>query len=54
MYPMRGGHVPRRRQTSSNPWARIEKAADEAARQVIEEDRMLREYGIQPPNGRTR
>lgn len=36
------------------PFERIERAADQAAQQVLEEDRALRKYGIVPPNGRSR
>ena len=37
-----------------DPFARIARAADAAAEQVLEEDRLLRQYGIEPVTGRSR
>ncbi len=37
-----------------NPFARIERAADAAAEDVLREDRLLRQFGIVPSAGRTR
>jgi len=37
-----------------HPWKRIEAAADEAAEQVLKEDRLLRKYGTSPHDGRSR
>lgn len=34
--------------------ASIALAADVAAEQVLDEDYLLRRYGVKPPNGRTR
>lgn len=34
--------------------ARIDRAADAAAEQVLTEDYMLRKYGIEPEHGRSR
>lgn len=39
---------------SGDPFARIERAADRAVDEVLEEDRLLREYGIEPEHGRSR
>ena len=44
----------RRKDKATDPWTRIERAADKAARDVLEEDRLLREYGIEPEAGRSR
>lgn len=44
----------RRKTKTTNPWTRIERAADAAAAQVLEEDKLLREYGIVPERGRSR
>ena len=44
----------RKHKQQSNPWSRIERAADRAAAEVLEEDRLLREYGIEPEQGRSR
>lgn len=35
-------------------FATVDNAAARAAQQVLEEDRLLREAGIQPKNGRSR
>lgn len=37
-----------------DPFARIERAADAAVDEVLEEDRLLREHGIFPESGRSR
>lgn len=37
-----------------DPFARIERAADAAADEVLAEDLILRRYGIEPPDGRSR
>ncbi len=43
-----------RRRVVHDPFAAVERAADAAAAEVLEEDRLLREYGIEPANGRSR
>jgi fructose-1,6-bisphosphatase/inositol monophosphatase family enzyme len=46
----------RRQQRSErgDPFAKIERAADQAAAEVLEEDRLLREFGILSEHGRSR
>lgn len=44
----------RRRKTHVDPFRSIEQAADTAMNDVLEEDRLLREHGIFPENGRSR
>jgi hypothetical protein len=41
-------------QQGGDPFARVARAADQAAAEVLEEDALLREYGIKPPDGRSR
>jgi len=42
------------KQQRGDPFTQIERAADEAADAVLEEDRLLRVYGIAPKHGRSR
>ena len=44
----------RDRSTRGDPFARIERAADQAADAVLEEDRLLRQFGVLPEAGRSK
>ena len=44
----------RKKKNRGDPFAHIERAADRAVAEVLEEDRLLREFGIVPESGRSR
>lgn len=44
----------RSRKQAGDPFSHIERAADRAVVEVLEEDRLLREFGIASPAGRSR
>lgn len=44
----------RNRPNRGDPFAQVERAADRAVAEVLEEDRLLREFGIFPESGRSR
>jgi fructose-1,6-bisphosphatase/inositol monophosphatase family enzyme len=43
-----------KRPNRGDPFSQIERAADRAVAEVLEEDRLLREFGIFPESGRSR